>query len=390
MLKSITELPRYREIRDAYEHCAKLIKSGTILFMTLPSNRLTNRITKYNNISNLLRAYSDEALEQLLKNATSLGTSIGGDSILLTIDDTPVFIKKIRLTDIEKKPENVRSTRNLFNLPLYYQYGVGSTGFGAWRELLAHEMTTDWVLTGACMNFPLLYHSRILDADKKPQTADELAKLEKDVTYWDGSSAIRNRLLANLQSATDIVLFLEYFPYNLQTWLKTQILTDANTANSACIMVDNQLKEIMHFINSHGLLHFDAHFWNILTDGKQLYLSDFGLAVSSKFDLSPDEKAFFNLHSRYDIYSSVTNLLYCIITSKFGEDDWKFFENNWITALKKYCQSNANTFSGNMDAVIKKYAPIALVMDQFYRSLQSQSKKTPYPRNELDQLYNRI
>lgn len=358
--------------------------------MTLPSNRLTNRITKYNNISNLLRAYSDEALEQLLKNATSLGTSIGGDSILLTIDDTPVFIKKIRLTDIEKKPENVRSTRNLFNLPLYYQYGVGSTGFGAWRELLAHEMTTDWVLTGACMNFPLLYHSRILDADKKPQTADELAKLEKDVTYWDGSSAIRNRLLANLQSATDIVLFLEYFPYNLQTWLKTQILTDANTANSACIMVDNQLKEIMHFINSHGLLHFDAHFWNILTDGKQLYLSDFGLAVSSKFDLSPDEKAFFNLHSRYDIYSSVTNLLYCIITSKFGEDDWKFFENNWITALKKYCQSNANTFSGNMDAVIKKYAPIALVMDQFYRSLQSQSKKTPYPRNELDQLYNRI
>lgn len=44
------------------------------------------------------------------------------------------------LTDVELRPENVRSTANLFGLPTFYQYGVGSAGFGARRELAVHLM----------------------------------------------------------------------------------------------------------------------------------------------------------------------------------------------------------------------------------------------------------
>ena len=92
---------------------------------------------------------------------------IGGKSALISIDDTSVFVKKVPLTDLEQLPQHFMSTANLFNLPLGYQYGIGSAGigsagFGAWRELAAHIMTTNWVITGECANFPIMYHWRIL------------------------------------------------------------------------------------------------------------------------------------------------------------------------------------------------------------------------------------
>jgi len=43
----------------------------------------------------------------------------------------PVFVKRIPLTHLERRPEHAGSTANLFGLPVCYQYGVGSTGFGA-------------------------------------------------------------------------------------------------------------------------------------------------------------------------------------------------------------------------------------------------------------------
>ncbi|MFF8401556.1 hypothetical protein ACF06P_07965 [Streptomyces sp. NPDC015684] len=45
-----------------------------------------------------------------------------------------------------------------------------------------------------------------------------------------------------------------------------------------------------------GLLHFDAHFENILTDGRRLFFADYGLAISSRFELDKDEADFFDRH----------------------------------------------------------------------------------------------
>jgi thiamine kinase-like enzyme len=38
------------------------------------------------------------------------------------------------------------------------------------------------------------------------------------------------------------------------------------------------------FVNACGLLHFDAHLGNILTDDKRLYFADYDLAISSRFE----------------------------------------------------------------------------------------------------------
>ena len=39
-----------------------------------------------------------------------------------------IFVKSIPLTDLEHR--NLFSTKNLYNLPLFYNYGVGSAGMG--------------------------------------------------------------------------------------------------------------------------------------------------------------------------------------------------------------------------------------------------------------------
>jgi hypothetical protein len=80
----------------------------------------------------------------LINSAQIQITGIGGTTALLEIEGSTVFVKRIRgFTDIERQPEHVMSTANLFALPTFCQYGIGSPGFGVWRELATHVMTTN-------------------------------------------------------------------------------------------------------------------------------------------------------------------------------------------------------------------------------------------------------
>lgn len=342
---------------------------------TIPSEdtHIAKRRMIYSAVANELALLSNKHLLELIKNATPMGVSIGGASALLKINGANIFVKKVRLTDIEQRFENVMSTANYFQLPLYYQYGVGSTGFGTWRELATHIMTTNWVLAEDCSNFPMLYHWRILPMTTEEPTSDELKKLEKDVAYWNNSPAIRSRLEANLKASKEVILFLEYFPENLYQWLGKQLADGDVAAESACRMIDNNLRTTTAFINSRGLLHFDAHFHNILTDGELLYFSDFGLAMSSHFDLSEAEAEFLKHHLYYDLYSTATNFLHCLITHYFGED-------KWIESLQEYLTGSRGALPPFISQIIRNYAQIALLMDRFYRTLQK-DKKTLYPGN---------
>ncbi|GAO97543.1 hypothetical protein Cva_00179 [Caedimonas varicaedens] len=105
-----------------------------------------NRVKTYCRMATELACLSNQKLSDLLETAKPRHSGIGGESVLLTMGDHSIFVKKLPLTDLEKQPENILSTANLFDLPLIYQYGIGSTGFGAWRELVVHIMTTNWVI----------------------------------------------------------------------------------------------------------------------------------------------------------------------------------------------------------------------------------------------------
>ncbi len=148
---------------------------------------MNERIETHNSCSKAFADLNGREIAELLDNAESFHTSMWSTSSLLNFNGTKVFVKKIPLTALERLPDNFQSTANLFNLPTYYQYGVGSAGFGAWRELASHVMTTDWVISGKCSHFPILYHWRVVPCDKPEAMNDEESeRFERAVAYWEG------------------------------------------------------------------------------------------------------------------------------------------------------------------------------------------------------------
>ncbi|MBY0282232.1 MAG: protein kinase family protein [Alphaproteobacteria bacterium] len=341
---------------------------------------MKSRIRKYDHISKILDTLSDERLTKLIDKAAFNHSGIGGQSAYLTIDGTNVFVKKIPLTDLERIDENVRSTANLFGLPLYYQYGVGSAGFGAWRELTAHIMTTDWVLTEKCPNFPLLYNWRVLENTRLPSMdAKQIEKLEHDVRYWNDSLAIRKRLEALHNASAYVLLFLEYVPSTLYKWLSSEFAKGDEKVGMAISFVESELAITNSFFKSQNFIHFDAHFENLLTDGKSVYFSDFGLSLSRTFDLSNEEIEFFNNHIHYDESCVAVNLLHCLVTSLKGEDKWPL-------VLQQFLKEEDNTLNPAFLSMINRYGSIALAMDEFFTKLQNEDKETPYPKDSLEHM----
>lgn len=347
------------------------------------------RRTAHGAVSTSLALRSDRALRDLVDTAVPIGSGIGGKSALLEIAGTPVFVKRVPLTDVERQPEHVRSTANLFELPVFCHYGIGAIGgpgFGAWRELAVHTMTTNWVLAGESESFPLMYHWRVLP-DSTP-LPEELADVERAVAYWGSGSQVRRRIQTLQRSSASVALFLEYVPQNLHQWLGSQIEAGDQTADRACAMVERELAAGTSFMNSRGLLHFDAHFENILTDGRRLYFTDYGLAVSSRFELSQDEADFFGRHQTYDRCYTATYLVNWLVTALLGYQ--KEDRDGRHALVRAYAEGKHPTgIPDEVAAIIARHAPIAAVVSDFNREFQRQSRQTPYPLEEIRRIGTR-
>ncbi|MDX3064044.1 protein kinase family protein [Streptomyces sp. ND04-05B] len=342
------------------------------------------RLTAHGTVSTSLALRSDRSLRAFVDAGAPLGSGIGGNTVLLEVEGTPVFVKQVRLTDLERRPEHVHSTANLFDLPAFCHYGIGTVGgpgFGAWRELAVHTMTTNWVVAGEHEGFPLMYHWRVVPDAGRP-LPEELADVDRAVAYWGGGSEVRRRIEALQQSTASLVLFLEYIPQNLHDWLGVRIGADDETAERACAMVDDELRAGISFMNARGLLHFDAHFENILTDGRQLFFTDFGLAISSRFELARDEADFFGQHRTYDQCYISTHLV------------------NWLAvALHEYTPEERRAFvhacaegvspaevPASVATLLLRDAPVAAVMGDFYRAFQQVSRATPHPLEAISRM----
>ena len=350
---------------------------------SIVNNAKETRYSRYNYISQHLEKLNNEAISDLLEQGTSLHSG-WGTSVKLEIDGIPIFVKKVPLNDLEGRPENIRSTENLFDIPLYYQYGVGSGGFSVWRELSAHIMSTEWVLSNENENFPLMYHWRIVNNSDEKLPLDE-EELKNYVKYWGDSSAIGERFRANHAASAYIALFIEYIPDNLNTWLKQELSKGDSSIDKAIEMVERNLKDTVAFINTKGMLHFDAHFHNILTDGQQLYFSDFGLATSSQFALSKEELQFIQNHQNYDHCYVVSRLTSWIISRVFGKD--RFDE-----VLETYANEQTplllpEALTPYLSSIVKRYARMTLKMNTFFKNLREGDKHSTYPADELEQLW---
>jgi len=286
-------------------------------------------------LSARLAALDDATLEQAV-NVPSTTTGIGGAVSTVDIDGTRVFVKRIPLT--AREAAEPMSTVNLFGLPAYCHYGVSSPGFGAWRELAAQQLTSAWVLSGICPRFPLLYHWRVLPRPAPSAlTGTEAQDVERQFLAWGQLQPIRERFTERYLATSSIVLFLEYIPHVLRSWLAAR--------HDALAMVERELIEVTSVMRARGLVHFDMHFENVLTDGEHLFVSDFGQASSDAFDLSPDERAQLASHADFDLDCAMRSL--------------------------------ANLVSD--PAIRERYGARASVMNAFFTELRHGSKTTPYP-----------
>jgi hypothetical protein len=351
----------------------------------------SERMTRFAQISAALALQSDEQLTRLVDEAEQLATGIGGSTLAFDIDGVRIFAKRVRLTDLERRPEHRMSTANLFELPTYCQRNVGSAGFGVWREVAANVMTTGWVLARQLESFPLMYHWRVLGGAAAPgakPAPDELADIEGMVSYWDGSQAMRARLKALADATASVMIFLEYVPWNLSEWLSQQMAAGPEAMESACAMVEHGLTVDVPLMNALGLLHGDAHHGNILTDGHRLHFADLGLATSARFQLSDDEQSYLQHNASLDCGYVRAKWVSWLVKAWAPAASSLQERMEWIRDIARgqAVSRVIPDMPSSIAAIIRRHAPVATVLNDFYVELRSASRRASYPRDEVDAL----
>lgn len=291
----------------------------------------------------------------------------------------PVFVKMVRLSDCEVDV-GPGDTRNLFNLPPSYHYGVGagSSGFNAWREVAAHEMVSDWVISGECSSFPVLYHWRIIPDIARDRPAEE--DIHHAVRFWRDSPEIEDRLRALAASSTVVAVFIEYVPKLLSSWLRQRLSAASVDINDAGAGVVDQLLGAVKHMRRRGVVHFDTHLDNVLTTGKDLRVSDFGLLVAAGFQLDDDERRMLSTHTDHDVAYCAAAMTNALLGQVMEFSDVRA-RNDWIRSCARDGESPGVT--GPMGAVIRRLAPMATLTNDFYWQLHDGNFQTPFPAAAL-------
>ncbi len=308
-----------------------------------------------------------------------------GKTHTIQIGEVNVFVKRIPVTEIEFA--NPFSTQNLYDLPMFYNYGVGSVGFGVFRELVTHIKTTNWVLEGAIENFPLMYHFRIVPYPGLHETVD-MERHERYVTYWGGDAHIGQYMLDRANAPYEALLFLEHLPFTASPWLLE------NPQKVGHILED--MFATIAFLRKNGIIHLDLHLSNVMTDGQRAYLTDFGLALDKSFALSPAESTFLKRNTLYDYGELIRSLEYSLfqkyrqlsdedktrlldaygIGAEVGIEDRILI---FLTHLETILASGLLTMDPQLVRTLLKYRPIITLMHNFYLGMRTNHRKdTPY------------
>lgn len=297
-----------------------------------------------------LAAATDDALVALMADGTHGEPGVGGGSVVFDLDGVPVFAKRIPLTDRELA--SPRSTANLFDVPLFCQYGVVSPGFNAWRELAANE-----ILTGTGSS-PRLLGWRVLPG--RSPVAGEHADVDAVVATLGGSPAVRARLEALAAATHSLVLFSEYIPHSLYDWLRDDPASKAE-------LMEQQLTHIVAVLRDHELLHMDGHFGNLRTDGERLVLTDFGLVTSPRFDLSVAERAFVRRNATHDADYAAMRLVNWLATAVCGVSEVPAARNEFVA----WCATGGvpDHVPPHVAAILTRHAPAAARSNSLYWQL---------------------
>ncbi|XVS60849.1 serine/threonine protein phosphatase [Actinosynnema sp. CA-299493] len=323
---------------------------------------------RHERLSALLASRGERELSALVGTHENVG--VGGGSGVVDVDGTPVFVKRVPLTDRELARPH--STANLFDLPVFCQYGTGGPSFNAWRELAANRIVTDAVSAGATAAFPLLHHWRVLPG--RAPVAAEHADVDGVVARMGGSPAVRDRLDALAAATHSLVLFSEYVPHPVEGWLAEDPAAKAET-------VERQFAETAAFLRDRELLHMDAHFGNMRTDGERIHLTDFGLVTSPRFELSAAEREFVRRNAGHDAGYAAMRLVNWLVTDVCGVTVPPGGVPTARNAYVRRCAAGdiPDDVPPAVAGVLARHAPAAARLNGFYWRLFDGDVHAEYP-----------
>lgn len=349
-----------------------------------------NRIDIYCKLNTHFAYLNDEQLICILANE---GETVGwGKNQLLKIGSSKVFVKRVPITDLEYN--HMFSTKNLYGLPTYYNYGIRSAGLGVFREIQMHIKTTNWVLQGANDNFPLMYHYRILPRQRDKAEID-LKQHKQYMEYWNSNENIERYILDRSNANYEVALLLEHFTYGY-SWFKKNIG-----------QLDHIIREMIDtitFLRKNSIIHFDMHFYNILTDKRKPYLTDFGLVLDRRFDLSDVEREFYKKHTYYDygallfyfgeflmeFFFNLPKTKKKKIRQKYGIKDDMRYEQFLVILMENIHEIYRDGILGlddNFVDTVLKYHPVIMFMAKFYKEIKQNNRKdTKFQHTKLKRL----
>ena len=351
----------------------------------------SDRLRTYCDLSSRLAQYDDRQLLALLDSRRVDGGRSREGNRVLRLGRTKTFVKRVGVTALER--DNPYSTRNLYRLPTYYNYGIGSAGLGVYREIATHVRTTNWVLDGSMPHFPLMYHHRVVPRPASAVERELPDWFAENIRHWNGSKRVEAYLRQRLQAPYEVLIFLEYVPHALHGWLPRNL---GRTAD-----VVEQAGRVLAFTRKRGLLHFDCHFNNLLTDGRRVYLADFGLALDRAFDLTERERAFHRQHLDFDCGQFLNGIGYYFMDRFLKLPESRKKRLCRLLGVARDSGNGAlftallNDFeTAHRDGALKlpdayaeavaRYRPVIALMHRFFDDLRSNRRKnTPLPNTEL-------
>jgi hypothetical protein len=339
------------------------------------TNSISSRTAIKKEVGSRLEGMNNEQLGQLLASKKE-STSV------ITLGGSAVFIKRIPLTPLEQEKANYRSTANIFDLPLFFQYPVGSSGFGAWRELAGNIEVSDWVVSGKNQHFPILYHWRVLPRKVPMLTEEGKKSLNENKVKWGNSQAIYNKNKAMELADAELILFLEAIPMPLHQWIENE--ATHGWPNAGLLpKFEQEILSTISFMHKNGMFHLDTHPHNILTDGHSVYFADFGLMSDLKFDLSIAEKNFLKHHDDFDVGRAMMELCVAALAETTGTlvDE---------ATIRDYSAGHGKVrVPKELSKFIQRWGETAIVMDKFLTDLRNDpTKTTPYPEAEIRKAIN--
>ena len=340
---------------------------------------MNTRLKNYAKTRDVLSYTStDDLVKLVLKGMVGQGWGVNS---IIDIEGTKIFAKTIPITKTDLA--HMYDTSNIHNLPVCYNYGVGSARFGCWRELAFHVKTSNWVVGGKCPCFPILYHHRIIESKSIAAKLKKHKFDKKYFDYWNSDKNIEKFLSGRSNTTHFIVMCLEYFPLALY---------EANIDKNIN-WYWKQMLIILKFLKENKVIHFDAHMGNLITDEKIIILTDFGLVLDKSFDLSKQEIAFFDRNTNYDKAMMISNMSEPIFEhifkpatmkkfeKKYGFDkntEKEVFENIVFDNLGEICEK----FDPNYVRVMKKYRREAIAYNVFIHNLRRDpTKSVVFPNN---------